>query len=66
MTILGRVVQWKEWGIEYQADPRHRQLIMEFFGFDDSMQALQNNGGKEEEEVRSTKTAWSEDGRNSP
>ena len=50
VTILGRVVKWKEWGIEYQADPRHRQLIMEYFGFDNSTRALQNNGGKEEEE----------------
>ena len=50
VTILGRVVKWKEWGIEYQADPRHRELIMEYFGFDETTRALQNNGGKEEEE----------------
>ena len=48
VNILGRVVQWRQWGIEYQADPRHRQFIMEYFGFDDSTRALQNNGGKEE------------------
>ena len=23
LTILGRMVRWKNWGIEYQADPRH-------------------------------------------
>ena len=50
VTILGRVVEWKEWGIKYQADPRHRKLIMEYFGFDETTRALQNNGGKEDED----------------
>ena len=49
VTILGRVVRWRSWGIEYQADPKHRKLVMEYFGFDETTRALQNNGGKEEE-----------------
>ena len=50
VTILGRIVKWEDWGVGYQADPRHRQLIMEYFGFDDSTRALQNNGSKDDEE----------------
>ena len=33
VTILGRKVVWGEGGIEYEADPKHRDLILEFFGF---------------------------------
>ena len=33
VTILGRKVVWGEGGITYEADPKHRELILEFFGF---------------------------------
>ena len=26
VVILGRTVTWKEWGIEFEADPRHREI----------------------------------------
>ena len=29
VVILGRIVKWTADGIEYQADPKHRRLIME-------------------------------------
>ena len=35
VVILGRHVRWIADGIEYEADPKHRKLIMEHFGFDD-------------------------------
>eukprot|EP00973_Karenia_brevis_P080343 11145583-Karenia_brevis.AAC.1 len=31
VTILGRVLRWVEEGIEYEADPKHRKIIMEYF-----------------------------------
>eukprot|EP00973_Karenia_brevis_P077983 10833452-Karenia_brevis.AAC.1 len=30
-----RMVKWTEEGIEYEADPRYRRMILECFGFDD-------------------------------
>ena len=50
VTILGRIIRWKCWGIEYEADSRHRKLIIEHFGFDGRTRSLKANGGKEEEE----------------
>ena len=50
VTILGRIVRYKEWGIEYEADPKHRKLILEHFGMDETTRSLKTNGGKEEEE----------------
>ena len=32
VTIIGRTVKWKDWGIEYAADPRHRNEVMKYFG----------------------------------
>ena len=31
VVILGRVVRYKDWGIEYEADPKHMRLLMEWF-----------------------------------
>ena len=49
VTILGRVVSWKDWGIEYKADPNLRKRLLEQMGFDSSTRALTANGDKEEE-----------------
>ena len=27
ISILGRIVRWKSWGIEFEADPKHRKKI---------------------------------------
>ena len=50
ISILGRRVSWEEWGISYEADPKHRRLIMDYFGFDDMSRMLTTNGSKEEED----------------
>ena len=34
ISVLVRAVRWKDWGIEYQADPKHRNIVLEQFGFD--------------------------------
>jgi hypothetical protein len=44
VTILGRTVRWKAWGIEYEADARHRHIIMEKFGFNEKTKGLTGNG----------------------
>ena len=32
VTILGRRVRWTEKGIEYEADPKHRMMVLDAFG----------------------------------
>ena len=34
VVILGRVVRWMDHGIEYEADPKHKSKVLEFFGLD--------------------------------
>lgn len=36
VVILGRHVRLTEKDIEYEADPKHRKLIMDHFGFDET------------------------------
>ena len=45
---MGRRVVWSEGGISYEADPKHRELILEFFGFCDKSKTSKYNGHKEE------------------
>ena len=50
VVILGRIVRITEQGIEYEADPKHRRLILEHFGFDDGSRLLSHNGDKDDKE----------------
>ena len=34
--VLGRTVRWRDWGIEVEADCKHRRLLLEEFGLDGS------------------------------
>ena len=47
IVILGRIVRYTKDGITYEADPKHRRLILEYFGFDETTRALTHNGDKE-------------------
>jgi hypothetical protein len=47
VTILGRTVRWKNWGIEYEADVKHRNIVMEHFGFNEKTHGLTGNGNAE-------------------
>lgn len=51
VTILGRKVVWGEEGITYEADPKHRELVMEGFGFCEKSKESKYNGLKEDREV---------------
>jgi hypothetical protein len=50
VVILGRIVRWKDWGIEYEADPKHKKIVEEYFGFESGSRALTHNGDKDEKE----------------
>eukprot|EP00973_Karenia_brevis_P014380 1958437-Karenia_brevis.AAC.1 len=48
VTILGRLVRWTNEGIEYEADPKHRRLVMENFGFNEKTKPIGMNGDRED------------------
>eukprot|EP00973_Karenia_brevis_P065668 9127582-Karenia_brevis.AAC.1 len=48
VVISERLVTWKEDFIEYEADPKHRRKILEYFGFDGHTKAGGVNGYREE------------------
>ena len=43
-VLLGRFVRWRSWGIEWEADVKHRKLLLERFGLDRNAKALSVNG----------------------
>ena len=43
-TVLGRTVRWQQWGIEYEADARHRDALLELFGLTSGSKGLAVNG----------------------
>ena len=45
-VILGRTVRWLDDGIEYEADTKHRQKLLEYFHFDDYSKTLGCNGDR--------------------
>ena len=55
MVILGRVVKWKSWGIEWSADPKHREIVIDHFSFKEGGKGAANNGDKEEKDEPATK-----------
>ena len=51
VVILGRTLRWKTWGIEWEADPKHRRVVLEYFGLrDDKADGLNYNGDKHRKE----------------
>ena len=42
--MLGRVVRWREWGVEYEADARHRSALLDLFGMGANSKGLATNG----------------------
>eukprot|EP00973_Karenia_brevis_P037093 5113865-Karenia_brevis.AAC.1 len=48
VVILGRVVRWLKDGIEYEAGPKHRKIILEFSGFDGKTRPSRVNGDRED------------------
>ena len=48
IDILGRILGYHSWGISWKADPRHKKMILEHFGFNDNTKSLRKNGYKDE------------------
>jgi hypothetical protein len=50
ITLLGRVITWTSEGVEYEADPKHRQMDLDYFGLGSgSNEVIIVNGEKMEE-----------------
>ena len=47
IIILGRTLRWTQDGLEYEADPTHRKMILEHFGLDSSCKSLKYNADKD-------------------
>ena len=50
IVLLGRRVRWTSKGIEFESDPRHREAVLEYFGFDKETRVLTHNGDKDEKD----------------
>ena len=50
VEILGRQVRWTDEGIEYEADPRHRKIILEQLGLSENSKGLMSNGKADADE----------------
>ena len=50
IIILGRTLRWTQDGLEYEADPKHRRMILEHFGLDSYCKKLTYNGDTDTKE----------------
>ena len=52
-TLLNRTVRWTDKGIEFEADGKHRERVLEFFGLDDGKtHGLVFNGEKDDKMLK--------------
>eukprot|EP00973_Karenia_brevis_P052620 7310545-Karenia_brevis.AAC.1 len=54
MKILNRRLRYGVGGLEYEADPKHRDLVVGYFRFDASTRNLVENGDGENKEEESS------------
>ncbi len=50
MVVLGRTIKWCSWGLEYKADPGHREKLMKLFGFEENTSGSATTGEREKDE----------------
>jgi hypothetical protein len=46
VILLGRIARWLEDKVEWEADPKHREKVLEYSGMDEGTRALNCNGEK--------------------
>ena len=57
VKVLNRVIRWQDQKcIEYEADPKHRQLVLEAFGLNDESKSLTVNGHREDRQPEDWET----------
>ena len=50
IVILGRTLRWTNWGVEYEADSKHREILVEKMGLDDNANAVVGPAVREDQE----------------
>ena len=50
IVILRRVVRWTADGVEFEADPKHRKVLMNHFEFEEGVEGATMNGDKDRKE----------------
>ena len=48
-VLLGRVLRWHDWGVSCEADPKHRQAVLDALGLEVGSKALISPGLNEEQ-----------------
>ena len=48
IDILGRLLEYESWGVSWKADPRHRKMIIDHFGFNEERKGVTVTGIREE------------------
>jgi hypothetical protein len=49
VDMLGRRLKWHIWGLTWEEDPRHKQMLMDHFGMNGTTKSLSKNGYKEDQ-----------------
>ena len=50
VVLLGRRIRWNDDGIEWEADPRHREKVLQHFGFGSNTKPSASNGVRDHSE----------------
>ena len=50
IIILGRLLRWRREWLEYEADPKHREVLVRKFGLEEGSKAAVNPGVKADRE----------------
>ena len=64
ISILNRIIRWTSAGLEYEADPRHAELLARDYGEGTSVttpgtkEIIKTKGEEEEEELTPEETTW--------
>ena len=49
VDMLGRKIGWHKWRLTWEADERHRKMVIDFSGMGENSKRLMKNGYKEDE-----------------
>ena len=51
IRILGRTLRWRTWGLEYEADEKHRELLLRGLGLEEDSKAASSAAVRADEFV---------------
>ena len=60
-TLLGRTIKWESWGVTCEADPKHREMVMEALGLQEDSKSLAAPGNKDDDKTEKQHQEEAED-----